>query len=199
MSTRTILVASLLLTCVAADRLIKPATRPTTRAAASQPARVRDSLVNGSVRYLIPKDWELVQKAENGMQASYTLPDGQGVASLLITQQETGVPHTNSRLRQQLVKYLLDKVAEDIKNRGADVVEAAKVEKDERFMARVRVRFRDSGEMLDVVHLFRGVGINLVNVTVAANSEDPAEGKEIHDAGALMLLSVTTGPPDRKK
>jgi hypothetical protein len=73
------------------------------------------------------------------------------------------------------------------------------VEKDDRFMCRVRVRFKDGSRTYDVTHFYRGLGINLLAVNSAAYTDDPEHAKEIHDAGALMIQSVTTGPPNPKK
>jgi hypothetical protein len=35
-------------------------------------------------------------------------------------------------------------------------------------------------------------------VTISANTDDKDEAKRIHDAGALMLLSVNLGPQDKR-
>jgi hypothetical protein len=202
MPSGALLFSCLIVCCAAADPplppLPKPVTRPATKPAAAIPERVREKLVNGSIRYLVPKDWEPTEKAESGMQAKYSLPDGSSTVSILIMQQAQAVPNNHPKLRQQLVDYCLKMAEQDVKNRGADIVDAPKVEKDDRFLARVRVRLKEGARVQDAVHLYRGVGINLVSVYAAANTDDPAAAKAIHDAGALMLLSVTTGAPDRK-
>jgi len=172
-----------------------PATRP---AATSVPARVRDSLVNGSVRYLVPREWERLGRAEEDKQAQYRISEDFGIVSILVTQQDAAVPHANPGLRKQLTEYCLAKVEQDLKDRGAKVIQPATVEKDDRFMARVRVRFKDGRKTFDVTHFYRGVGINLLSVTSTAHTDDPAEAREVHDAGGLMILSVTLGPPNPK-
>src|SRR5687768_16104845 len=182
MRPRTLIALCVAFASLAADKPLpplpppKPVTKPATRPA---PERIRESLVNGSIRYLIPKDWEPIEKAENGMQARY-------------------VPNNHPRLRQRLVQYLHEMAEKDVKTRGAELVEGPKEEKDARFLARVRVRLKDGGKVQDSVHIYRGLGINLLSVNAVASTENPAEVKAVHDAGALMLLSVTTGAPDRK-
>jgi hypothetical protein len=37
-----------------------------------------------------------------------------------------------------------------------------------------------------------------VGVTVAASTEDKAEAKRVHEAAALLLMSVNLGAPDPK-
>ena len=87
---------------------------------------------------------------------------------------------------------------DDLKRRKVEVLDAPKVEVDERFMLRVHERFKEEGHTLDVVHLYRGIGLNLVGVMVAATTEDKAVAKQVHDAGALMLMSVSLGAADPK-
>jgi hypothetical protein len=197
---RFALVGAVVLSCLAADTL-PPLPKPSTRAAATQrlPGRVRDTLVNGSVRFLVPKDWELADKSADGMNAKYNLPDGEGSVSLLVTQQADLVPANHPKLKQQLTNYVLAKVDEDLKNRHGEVIDAAKVETDARFMTRVHVRFKEGDTVNDVVHVYRGLGINLLSVNATALTDDPAKAKAVHEAGALLLQSVTLGAPDKKK
>jgi hypothetical protein len=185
-----VLVAALLALCLAAG----PATRP----AATAPARVRDGLINGSVRFLIPADWEIVSRADNGMSVVYHTSDNVGTISILITQQQEAIPQHDIRVRAQMQKAILGWDNEDLKNRKVEVIDAPKIEPDDRFMLRVHERFKDSDHLLDVVHIYRGVGLNLVGVTVAASTQDWGEAKKVHDAAALLLMSVNLGPPDPK-
>jgi len=194
MPLRPLLILALTTAAFAADLPPKPATKPT-----SQPARIRESLMNGAIRFLIPEDWEPIERTEDGKLAKYTLPDGQSNVALLVTQQEQAVPHNHPKLRQQLVQYCLAMAEQDVKNRGADLIEPVKVEKDDRFMARVRVRVREGGRTVDSVHFYRGVGINLLSVNANAYTDDPKAAKETHEAGALLLLGVTTGTPNARK
>ena len=205
MPLRPLLVLCLAGICIAADDhdkplppLPPPKAKTATNPATSVPARVRDSLVNGSVRYLVPREWERLGRADEDKQAQYRISEDFGIVAILVTQQDAAVPHANPGLRKQLTEYCLAKVEEDLKDRGAKVIQPATVEKDDRFMARVRVRFKDGSKAFDVTHFYRGLGINLLSVTSTAHTNDPNEAKEVHDASGLMILSVTLGPPNPK-
>jgi hypothetical protein len=187
------LLLGLLTCCVAAG----PATRPVTKPATA-PVRVRDGLVNGSVRFLVPADWEIAERADNGFQVAYHTPDGVGTISILITQQQEAMPQHNAALRAQMQKVILGWDNDDLAKRKVEVIDAPKVETDDRFMLRVHERYKDGEHVLDVVHLYRAIGLNLVGVMVAAGTEDKAVAKGIHDAGALILMSVNLGARDPK-
>lgn len=186
-----ILVAALAALCLAAG----PATKPT---ATTAPARVRDGLINGSVRFLIPADWEIVSRTDDGMSVVYHTPDKVGIVSILITQQKEAIPQHNALVHAQMQKTILGWDNEDLKNRKVEVIDAPKVEPDDRFMLRVHERFKDGDHLLDVLHIYRGIGLNLVGVTVAASTEDKAQAKRVHDAAALLLMSVSLAAPDPK-
>jgi hypothetical protein len=204
MSLRTLVIAAVAIPCLAADPVRPtipkpPTTRPATTQPPKPPERVRDTLVNGSIRFMVPKDWELGEKTADGMNAKYNLPDAAGAVSLLVTQQQDAVPANHPKLKQQLTTYVLARVEEDLKTKNATVIDPPKVESDARFMTRVHVRFKEGDVVNDVVHIYRGVGINLLSVNASAFTDDPAKARAVHDAGALLLLSVTTGPADRKR
>jgi len=178
-----------------------PATRPTTRAttrpAVAKDDRVRDGLVNGSVRFLVPSAWEIAGRAENGLNVVYRLPESHHQVSVLITQQKEALRDTPA-IRQQMSKIILGWDNDDLKKRNVEMIDAPKVEADPMLMMRIHERFRDAEGTYDVVHLYRGLGLNLIGVTAVAHTEDAAEAKPIHDAATKLLLSVTLGPPDPK-
>jgi hypothetical protein len=171
-----------------------PATKPATTA----PARVRDGLINGSVRFLIPADWEIASRADNGMSVVYHTPDSIGTVSMLITQQAEAIPQHNAAVHAQMQKTILGWDNQDLKNRKVEVIDAPKVERDDRFMLRVHERFKDGDHLLDVLHIYRGIGLNLVGVTVAASTEDKEQAKRVHEGAALLLMSVSLAAPDPK-
>jgi hypothetical protein len=190
--THRILVTALAVLCLAAGPTTKPAS------ATAPAARVRDGLVNGSVRFLIPADWDIVGRADDGFSVVYHTPDHLGVVSVLITQQKEAIPQHNAAVYAQMRKTILDWDNQDLKNRKVEVIDAPKVEPDDRFMLRVHERFKDGDHPLDVLHIYRGIGLNLVGVTVAASTEDKAQAKQVHEAAALLLMSVNLGAPDPK-
>jgi hypothetical protein len=187
---RILFAAALAALCLAAG--------PTTKPAATAPARVRDGLINGSVRFLIPADWEIASRTDNGLSVVYQTPDKIGTVSILITQQAEAIPQHNAAVRARMQKAILGWDNEDLKNRKVEVIDPPKVEPDDRFMLRVHERYKDGEHTLDMLHIYRGIGLNLVGVTVAASTENFAEAKRVHDAAALMLMSVNLGAPDPK-
>lgn len=184
---------ALLLALAIASIAAAPTTKPTTA-----PARVRDGLVNGSVRFLVPAEWELFQRGAEGLSVGYLLPDEKGRAIMLVTQQAEGIPLNDGRVKQQMAKFVLEHDIQDLKDRKMEIIDAPKLEPDARFMIKVHERFKDGETTVDAVHLYRGIGLNLVSVTVSANTDDKDQAKRIHDAGALMLLSVNLGPQDKR-
>jgi hypothetical protein len=198
---------SLALACLAAaptTKPISPTTKPTTRPAikptpqAAMPSRIRDGLINGSVRFLVPQEWELADRSENGNSVTYKLPDDKGHVAILVSQQAESIPNSDMRVRQKLAQFVLEQDNLDLKNRKMEIIDAPKVEPDARFMVKVHERFKDEDAIIDAIHIYRGVGINLVSITASANTDDKNDAKAVHDAGALMLQSVTIGPPDKK-
>jgi hypothetical protein len=185
-----VLLLGLMACCVAAG--------PTTRPATSAPVRVRDGLVNGSVRFLVPADWEIVSRTDNGFNVVYRTGDEVGTISILITQQQDAIPQHNARVLAQMKETILKWDNDDLKTRKVEVIDAPKVERDDRFMLKVHERFKDKEHMLDVIHIYRGIGLNLVGVTVAASTEDKDVAKKVHDAASLMLMSVSLAAPDPK-
>ena len=179
----------------------RPTTRPsgaTTRPTAATPARVRDALVNGGVRYLVPAEWELTKRSDDGLSAQYLLPDGQGVVSMFVTKQQQAFPMGNAALKQKMAESIIKAVNDDLKKRKLEVTEPPKLERDEAFIARIVYRVKEGDAEIRAMHAYRGAGINLVSVTASATTADAKQAKTIHDAAAMMLLSVTTGPADPK-
>jgi hypothetical protein len=181
--------------CLAAGPATRPTARPTTRPAASKDDRVRDGLVNGSVRFLVPASWEIVSRKEDGLNVVYRPADSAHVVSMLITQQKEAMPNSPA-IRQQMTKLILGWDNDDLKRRKVQVIDPPKVEPDPDVMLRVHERYKDGDDTIDAVHLYRPIGINLVSVLVAAHTDDPAQAKVLHEAGAKLLLSVTLGQPD---
>jgi len=159
---------------------------------------VRDGLVNGSVRFLVPADWVLDSRTDNGLNVVYKTPDGVGTISILITQQKEAIPQHNAGVLAQMTKMILGWDNENLKKHNFEVIVAPKVERDARFMLKVHERYKDGDHPFDVIHIYRGVGLNLVGVLAAASSEDKEVVKKVHDAASLMLMSVSTAAQDPK-
>jgi hypothetical protein len=175
-----------------------PATRLASTRPTTVPARVRDGLANGSIRFLVPADWEIYERGESGMVVKYKLPDDRGGVTVLINQQAQGIPQDNAGVRRQITQAVLAAHNEDLKKHNADVIDPPAVEPDGRFMLKIHARYRDDHGYHDEVHVYRAMGINFVGVSASASSEDKKEAKAVHDAGAMLLMSVTVGPKDPK-
>jgi hypothetical protein len=187
--TRWIMIGLVAISSLAAG----PTTRPS-----SAPARVRDGLVNGSVRFLVPADWVIDSRTDNGLNVVYKIPDDGGLVSILITQQKEAIPQNNAALLAQMTKTILGWDNENLKKHNFDVIDAPKVERDARFMLKIHERYKDGDHPFDVIHIYRGIGLNLVGVTAAASTDDPKVAKQVHDAASLMLMSVSLAAPDPK-
>jgi len=190
---RHLLMIGLVACSLAAGPTTRPSARPT-----SAPARVRDGLVNGSVRFLVPADWVLDSRTDNGLNVVYKTPDGVGTISILITQQKEAIPQHNAGVLAQMTKMILGWDNENLKKHNFEVIDAPRVERDARFMLKVHERYKDGDHPFDVIHIYRGVGLNLVGVLAAASSEDKEMVKKVHDAASLMLMSVSTAAQDPK-
>lgn len=196
---RWMMLATVVACALAAGPTTKPAaaTKP---APPPAPARVRDGVVNGGVRFLVPADWQVAERNADGFSVWYRLPGDRAVVSMLVTQQKQGIPVHDVAVRQQMGKALVAMIGDDLKKNNLDVIDAPKLENDDRFMCKIHERYKDHGAVVDAVHMYRGIGLNLVSVRAALKSDEKDEpaAKAIHEAGALMLMSVTVGPADPK-
>jgi hypothetical protein len=197
-------IAALVVGCLAAGP-VSPTTRPATRlspttrpAAATQPARVRDALAKGTLRFLAPADWELVKRSDDGLTAFYKASGGHGLITMVVTPQKVAFPTGNAALKQQLAAQIMKALIADLKKRNVEVIDPPRLERDEAFVARIVYRFRNEGHELRALHAYRGLGFNAISVTASVAATDPAEAKAIEDAAAMMLMSVTSGPADPK-
>jgi hypothetical protein len=190
-----LLVAAL---CVGAGPTTKPTatTRPANKPAA--PQRVRDGMMEGKIRFLVPASWELIERADNGIGVRYKLPDEKGTVGMMVTVQKQAMPNDHAGLREQMGQALLKSVKKNLEERKLEVVDPPKLERDEAFMAKVRYRVREEGEVVDGMHAYRAVGIYLMNIASSAVTADKEEAKAMHETASLMLMSVTTGPADAK-
>jgi hypothetical protein len=166
--------------------------------AATAPTRVRDGLVNGALRYLVPPEWEIVDRTADRMQVYYRDKPERATYSMMVTQQAQVIPLNDLRVRKQLSEMALAWANAELVKRKVEVLDAPKVEPDERFMLKIRERFKEGDAVWDVVHVYRGLGLNLVSATSATTNEEKNQIAAVHDAGAKLLLSATLGPQDPK-
>src|SRR5438105_9011001 len=96
-----ITLALLFMTFVGAAPTTRPATAP------APAARVRDGLVNGSIRFLVPADWEIDERGESRLAVKYKLPEDRGSVTVQVNQQEQGIPQDNAGVRRQVTQAVL--------------------------------------------------------------------------------------------
>ena len=137
-------------------------------------------------------------RSDNGLNVVYKTPDKVGLVSMLITQQKEAIPQHNAALLAQMTKTILGWDNENLKKNNFEVINALRVERNARFMLKIHRRYKDGDHLFDVIHIYRGIGLNLVGVVAAASSEDKEVVKKVHDAASLMLMSVSTAAPDPK-
>lgn len=198
--------AAMMIGCLGAGPA-SPTTRPTTRpagtTATTQPAgkapeRVRDALLKGMVRYLVPADWTLVGRSDDGLNAYYKLPENKALVSLAVTPQPAPFPAITPAIRQKMSASVLGAVTADLKKRKAEVVDPPKLEHDDAFVAKVVYRFKEEGHVVRAMHAYRGAGFNVIGVTASVPDGDADDARAVNDAAAMVLLSVTSGPADPK-
>lgn len=180
----------------------KPATRPaaaTTKPTAGKPPeRVRDALLKGTVRFLVPADWTLVGRSDDGLNAYYKLPDDKALISMAVTPQQAPFPAITPAIRQKMSASVLGAVTADLAKRKADVVDPPKLEHDDALVAKVVYRFREEGHVVRAMHAYRGAGFNVIGVTSSVPDADADQAKVVNDAAVMLLMSVTSGPADPK-
>jgi hypothetical protein len=155
-------------------------------------------MLNGALRYLVPGDWELVRRTDDGLNVTYMLPEKRGAVSLVVTPQRGAFPKGNVALKQRMAQSVLKAVNDDLTRRKVEVIDRPKLEPDEAFVARVAYRFKEGDATIRAMHAYRAIGTVVVSVTSALTIEDPAEAQAIHEEAAKMLLGVTGGPADPK-
>ena len=174
-----------------------PAAQPPAKPA-SKPTRVRDGLVNGALRFLVPPEWEITERSADRMQVFYRHKPERAVYSMMVTQQGQVIPQNDARLKKQMTETILNWANEELKKRKVEVIEPPSVVRDDRFLLKVHEKFKDGDAIVDAIHIYRGIGLNLVSVTSSTTNEEAGQLQAVHDAGALLLMSVTLGSQDPK-
>ena len=151
-------------------------------------------MFKGTVRYLVPADWTLVGRSEDGRGAYYKLPGDRALVSLAVTPQQAPFPAITPAIRKQMSASVLGAVTADLAKRKAEVIDPPKLEPDNALVAKVVYRFKEEGHVVRAMHAYRGAGFNVVGVTASVPDADADEAKTVDDAAVMMLLSVTSGP-----
>jgi hypothetical protein len=181
-----ILVVCIVLLCSAVDAQ-PPTSAPST-----------ETLGDGTIIYAPPEGWTPLGRRTDGLGAGYREPDGKGQIVIVCTPQQQTLPDELApRLAQTIEKALR---AEADKG-NIELVSPPKVERDRRFLLKMHDQFKAHEKFSDRLQLFRGIGKNLVSVTVNAFTEDADETKAIHETAERVMVSVklkrpgASGPP----
>jgi hypothetical protein len=177
-------------TLLALAQTPKPSTGPATRA----------SLAQGEVRFTPPPDdWaELPQPdGSNGTIATYKHNDDHAVITVSTTEQKQPLPDT-PRIRFSLGTQMVKAIRADIDNNKAEVLEAPKLERDERYLIRIRDKIRINGITSDRLHLHRAMGYQFVRVTARVDDQEPDAVKQAFTVAETLLDGATLGKRDRK-
>jgi hypothetical protein len=194
---RRLIVMACAAVCLGAGPAAAPP-KPGAKPAATAPTRVRDGLVNGALRYLVPPEWEITERGADRMTVFYRHKPERAHYSMQVTQQAQGIPQNDARFKKQMVETILNFANEDLKRRKVEVLDPPTVERDDRFLLRVHERFKEGDTIVDVIHIYRGLGLNLVSLTSSTSSEEANQVKAVHAAGEMVLLSASLANQDPK-
>jgi hypothetical protein len=115
--------------------------------------------------------------------------------TLLATPQQSTIP---DELAPKLAARIRQTILQEQQRGNLEPVLEPRVEPDARFLLRVHDRYHAQDKFGDRLQLFRGVGRNLVSVTVVALTDNEQEAARIHQAAETLLQTVHlagTKPP----
>ncbi len=162
------------------------------RAAEPTSASSPDTLAEGKIIYLAPADWNSLGKRADGLSAGYAMPEGKAQIVIVCAPQQQTIPdELGPKLAMTIGKAIRGEAAKG----NIEQVTPPKSEEDKRFLLKIHDQYKVHGKFSDRVQLFRGVGKNLVSVTVNAFTENPDEAKAIHEAAEQMMVSVRLNRP----
>lgn len=155
-------------------------------------------LAGGQIRYAVPPEpWEFAKAGKTPARDAYV--SGAHDAMLSVEVLPTGTTYT-----PDMAAAIVGQIKKQKAAKGTKFVQEPTVEKDDRFVIRIRERFQAGDKVCDQLHLYRQVGNRVV--LVLANSLADADGaKEHHALGEATSLSAENStaparkPPANKK
>ena len=169
------------------------ATPPALAAAppASSPATTRladmESLLDGSIRYVMPPKWELISKTPDGKSASWRSGES-GALIITVTPQDQQLQDS---AKDQIAMIIGKGIRESAKKENHDLVLQPRVEKDDRFFLKVRDAQRIADDkIVDRIQIYRLMGLNLVHIAATAWVESPEQSRPIHEEAERLLDSM---------
>jgi hypothetical protein len=187
----------LMFAIVSSTRAAAPSSAPatvSTSASTLPTTRPQDMvpLADGSIRYLPPPGWELLAKTDNHLKVSYRSTDGMTRIDITVTPQEHELPDNAAA---QMAMIIGKGIREGAKKENQEFIIPPRVEKDPRFLLKIRDRARDKNEsVIDRLQIYRAVGLNLVYVAVVTIADSPEHcelvAKETDVLGEDLLAGV---------
>src|SRR5450432_1354748 len=154
------------------------------------------SLLQGAIVYTPPVDWNFLGKRNDDRSAGYSAPQHLAQIVIVIAPQEQTVP---DELGPKLALQIGQTIRAEAAKGNIEIVSQPKVEPDKRFLLKIHDQFKTKGKFSDRTLLYRGIGRNLVSLTVNAFSENPDEQKQIVETAESMMLSVALDHPASEK
>ncbi len=150
-------------------------------------------IAQGRVYIAPPTDFPIVERSPDGRTIAFRTADGVGMLTMLDTPQGRDVDDVF--LREHMGIGMVDRLAAKLKQANADIVTAPNLEDDARFAMRMRLAFRQSGQKYEQLHLYRGLGSDVVQVTATAVDASGERLRTIERAAELLILSARTARP----
>ena len=174
-----------LMCCIAAGPATKPlfpgvTTRPGTQPA-SAPARVRDGLLGGSVRFLVPSQWRLFDRKEDQTQVFYHPSPEVGTVSVMVTPQGSVIRGNDPATRDRIAQTLLGLINKDLATRSVQV------DRDAAEHRRIHDFTKPPGNFEDAAVVPRHADSNLRTEPARTNSQRRGHDRTIPSISAEII------------
>ena len=150
------------------------------------------TLLDGAILYTPPADWVSLGKRTDDRSAGYAPSDHSGQIVITVVPEAETIP---DELGPKLAMQFGQTIRAEAAKKNIQIVQQPKVEEDKRFLVKIHDQFKAHEKFSDRVQIFRGVGRNLVSVTINAFTEDPDQQKQIDLLGEEVMLSVALNRP----
>ena len=165
----------------------KAAAPPATATAPATRGTETESLADGTIRYVPPTDWDLIEKTPDGLSAKYRSHDQTGTIQIIVMPQTQAMGDTQ---RERMASVILKGLREAGKKNGMEYVDGPKIERDPRFYLRVRDTSKAGEGFFDRIQTYRVMGLNLVYVVASATGEQQNTAQDVFDTADELLLNA---------
>jgi len=152
------------------------------------PAQKDSKPAEGTVRlgnvldFTPPEGWEVAKNATTPTRAAYVSKDRQAMMSIEL------LP-ASMKIEPSLAADMIKKMRQNRQANSQKYVDEPKVEKDEKYIIRIRERYQIKDKVADQLHLYRAVGPRFLLVTVNSLAGEEKAG-EHHAAGENASMSA---------